>query len=143
LPYLNSMIYQSLRFIAEQLNAHLHTLEENTDLPNQFVILNNIDLLTKQEIQSLNNAVISLINISEESSIRNLPNYRLPKETTYSGIPLHLDLYVLISSCVAHSYENSLNHLSQIITFFHNDNTFSNLDDLTANTGSTKFKLNI
>src|SRR5690606_17027560 len=58
-------------------------------------------------------------------------------------IPLHLDLYVLISSCVAHSYENSLNHLSQIITFFHNNNTFSNLDDLTANTGSTKFKLNI
>ncbi len=138
------MIYQSLSFLTEQVNAYLQTLEENADLPEKFVVLKNVAQLTEQESMALDNVFITLVNISEESTMKNIPNYMQEGSSTiYRNAPVYLNMYVLFSSCVTKSYEKSLSYLSQIVAFFQGKNTFTNQNSPTLNEDLNNFKFTL
>ncbi|WP_257657867.1 DUF4255 domain-containing protein [Parapedobacter lycopersici] len=138
------MIYQSLSFLTEQVNAYLQTLEENADLPEKFVVLKNVAQLTEQESMALDNVFITLVNISEESTMKNIPNYKQEGGSTiYRNAPVYLNMYVLFSSCVTKSYEKSLSYLSQIVAFFQGKNTFTNQNSPTLNEDLNNFKFTL
>ena len=120
------MIYQSLIFLAEQLNAYLKTTDGNAGLADNFTKLKNVAHLTEDEIKNLDNVLITLVNISEEFTMKNNPNYVIEAgRANYRNAPLNLNLYVLFSACVTSSYEKSLIYLSHIVTFFQGKNTFT------------------
>ncbi len=134
------MIYQSLNFLAEQVNAYLPTLDGNDGMPEKFVVLKNVAQLTEQEIMALDNVFITLVNISEESTMKNIPNYvQEGGNTIYRNAPVYLNLYVLFSCCVTQSYEKSLKFLSQIVTFFQGKNSFTHQNSPSP-TGSRELK---
>jgi len=138
------MIYQSMNFLAEQVNAYLQTLDENAALPEKFVVLRNVAQLTEQEIQALDNVLITLVNLSEETTLKNTPNYvQEGGQTVYRNAPVYLNLHLLFSSCVAKSYEKSLTYLSQIVAFFQGKNTFTNQNSPTLNEDLNPFKFTL
>lgn len=118
------MIYETLQIICEQLDQYLSVYGLN-----KLVKLENIALLetSGENAEKLNGKVIvSLINIEEEKTLRNLPNYKVvnKEHTEYKNPPVHLNLYVLIcANC--NTYVNSLRSISKTIEFFQGKSTFT------------------
>ncbi|HEY9197288.1 MAG TPA: hypothetical protein VIM77_13520, partial [Mucilaginibacter sp.] len=69
------MIYQAVSFLAEQLNNYLKTTDGNAGLSSSFTQLRNVAHLSDDEIKGLENILVTLVNISEEFTMKNLPNY--------------------------------------------------------------------
>jgi hypothetical protein len=129
---LKMMIYQAVKLLAEQLNNHLKTTAGNASLPADFTQLRNVAQLTDKEIRSLNNVLVTLVNVAEDIPVKNMT------EHTRAGIsqiaPRYLSLYVLFSSCVYNSYQQSLINLSYLVDFFLNNSVFTKqADDDPAN----------
>lgn len=81
--------------------------------------LGNIGLLETENGDNLGNRIIlTLVNIEEESTLKNLPNFKkdLPR-IDYIEPPVFLNLYLLFS-CNFDLYETALIHLSSVIRFF-------------------------
>jgi len=136
------MIYQSISFLAEQLNNYLKTTEGNSSLPSTFTQLKNIAHLTDEEIKNLDNILVTLVNISEEFTMKNNPNYvREGDNINYRNAPLNLNLYVLFSACNQSNYDKSLIYLSSIVEFFQGKNTFTKQNSPTTKTGLKDFRL--
>jgi hypothetical protein len=134
------MIYQSLLFLAEQLNGYLQQVDSNWSI--NYVKLKNVAHLTEEEIKGLDNVLITLVNISEEFTMKNNPNYvRNGNDINYRNAPLNLNLYVLFAACVANSYEKSLISLSNIVTYFQGKNTFTKQNSPTTKTDMGDFRL--
>lgn len=137
------MIYQSLNFLTEQVNNYLKTTEGNEGIEN-IAILKNVAHLTDAELLNLENVLLTLVNISEESTMKNLPNHvREGELTQYRNAPIYLNLYILFSSCVIKSYANSLKLLSHIVEFFQGKSTFNNQNSPTAKEGMNTFKITL
>ncbi len=82
---------------------------------------------------------LSMVNISEEKTLTNLPNYVRNDTTlrvTYENPPVFLNLQILIVSTHA-GYSNALLVLSRAIRFFQSHNVFTqdsvNPDSITVN----------
>ncbi|MDB5155506.1 MAG: hypothetical protein JWR50_213 [Mucilaginibacter sp.] len=136
------MIYQSISFLAEQLNNYLKTTEGNSSLPSTFTQLKNIAHLTDDEIKNLDNILVTLVNISEEFTMKNNPNYvREGDNINYRNAPLNLNLYVLFSACNQTSYDKSLIYLSSIVEFFQGKNTFTKQNSPQTKTNLKDFRL--
>jgi hypothetical protein len=122
------MIFESLQLIAGELNKFLNYLSgQNDDL----VMLGNIAQLESHlpgNIDGsalLNKVVVTLINVEEEKTLKNTRNYKITaNETIYKNPPLHLNLYILISS-TSTVYDNALIYLSRVIKFFQGQNVFT------------------
>ncbi len=118
------MIYEAIQIISEQLDNYL-TAEGLSNL----VVLENIALLetTSENAENLKNKVVlTLLNLSEESSMKNLPNYKVidKSHTEYKNPPVHLNLFLLISgNC--NTYTNSLRSISKTIEFFQGKKLFT------------------
>lgn len=113
------MIYQTVSFLAEQLNNYLKTTDGNSGLSSSFTQLKNVAHLSDDEIKGLENILVTLVNISEEFTMKNIPNYvRNGDDINYRNAPMYLNLYVLFSACLHSSYEKSLIFLSHIVEFF-------------------------
>ena len=118
------MIYEALQIISEQLNLYL----SSEGLIN-LVKLENIALLET----SANNSekvdgkiILTLINLDEEKTLKNLPNYKVinKQSTEYKNPPIHLNLYLLISAN-CNTYVNSLRSISKTIEFFQGKSIFT------------------
>lgn len=114
------MIHPILKFLAEQMNAYIQDQNRSdTDITDPVVILQNISRLDDDLLKTTNKIIISLVNISEETSMKNNPDYISVRNnlTTYKNAPVNLNLYVMFTSFMT-NYENALIYLSLVLTFF-------------------------
>ena len=122
------MIDQALLLLKNELQAYIDSKQDSVD-----VGLDNIGMLGIPEGKNLNNhLIITLVNIEEESTLKNVSAQKRPFATTaiYENPPVFLNLYVLLSCCYADddsgkNYQNALMRLSHIIRFFQSRNSFS------------------
>jgi len=122
------MIDQALVLLKNELQAYIDSKQDTVD-----VSLDNIGMLGIPEGKNLNNHVlITLVNIEEESTLKNSSAQKRPfaNSALYENPPVFLNLYVLLSCCYADddsgkNYQNALMRLSHIIRFFQSRNSFS------------------
>lgn len=137
------MIYESLYYLQEQLNKHFCLLNEyNESISSAPFKLENIAILKENDLESAENIYITLVNLTEESSLKNLPNYKIEKgKTIYENPPVFLNLFVLFSACFNGAYDKSLMHLSHLVAFFQSKNIFTHKNSATNIFGDNEFKL--
>lgn len=118
------MIYEAIQIISQQLDNYLSA----AGLSN-LVTLENIALFetSSENTEKLTNKVVlTLLNLEEETTLKNLPNYKVIDKTTteYRNPPVHLNLFLLISgNC--NTYTNSLRSISKTIEFFQGKKIFT------------------
>jgi hypothetical protein len=117
------MIDTALILLRDELISYLSTKDSAT------VIVDNIGLFESASGNELSdNIVISLVNIEEESSLKNQPALKRPfaSSAIYQNPPVYLNLYVLIvCNYLGVSYTLALRRLSRVIQFFQSRNSFS------------------
>lgn len=130
------MIFEALSILRDELQAYFQLLGDN----GANVVLENIALLeSANDANLLNNIVISLVNVEEESTLKNLPNrVKSNGGISYVEPPVHLNLYLLICANYVggnpprNSYTLSLTRLSTVIQFFQSKKVFSLLNSPNA-----------
>ncbi len=128
------MLYESLLFLEGQLNKYFGKLnEENESIGSSPVKLENIAALKEDALDNAENIFVTLVNISEETTLKNIPNYRRENAVTvYENPPVYLNLYILFTACIHGAYDKSLMHLSHLIKFFQATNTFTHKNSATT-----------
>lgn len=121
------MIHLALSCLRDELNVWMTGLNQGL-LP--AALANVAALETQAGANIADGLLLSLVNIEEESTLKNLPAaQKLPNGTTrYEHPPVHLNLYVLVSAHfppTSAGYENALLHLSRVIGFFQNRKRFT------------------
>jgi hypothetical protein len=133
------MIHPVLKFLAEQLNNYIEQVKKPGDiLEAPYVILQNISRLDEDALKTTNKILISLINISEETSMKNNPDYTSVRNNlvTYKNPPVNVNLYIMITSFMT-NYENALIYLSYTLTFFQGKFSFTLKNSTTEVEGLT------
>ena len=122
------MIFEALDLLVQEIKAYLETVGISS---NNLVELGNISQIdvssggTGNSTSLQNKIILTLINIEEEKTLRNKPNYRIvDRQTEYKNPPVHLNIYLLFSM-TSTSYENALKYMSWIIKFFQQKNVFT------------------
>lgn len=121
------MIHPVLKFLAEQLNLYIDQVKKAGDgIDAPVSILQSIVRLDDEALKTTNKILISLVNFSEESTMKNNPSHTILKNDTveYKNPPINLNLFILVTSCMT-NYENALIYLSHAITFFQGKYTFT------------------
>lgn len=114
------MIHDSLQLIVNELNAALKG--NSSEDP---VFLGNIAQVESGTSEAEKQIVLSLVNVEEESSLKNGPHHRLKDgKVIYENRPVHLSLYLLFSANHK-NYASALKRLEAIITFFQGKNVFT------------------
>jgi uncharacterized protein DUF4255 len=117
------MIDVALILLRDELISYLSTRDSAT------VIVDNIGLFESSSGNELaDNIVISLVNVEEESALKNQPALRRPfaASALYRNPPVYLNLYVLFTCNYAgNNYRLALRRLSFIIQFLQSKNTFA------------------
>jgi hypothetical protein len=139
------MISHALIIVMNELNSHLHEAYES-DTPQ--VELGNLaeGLITNSGSIGLkrNMLYLSMVNIKEEKTLKNLPN-RFPNQTTlkvtYENPPVFLNFLILLAATHA-DYANALLWLSRAIRFFQFKNVFTqdNVDPASITTSAVPIK---
>jgi hypothetical protein len=123
------MIKPALILLREELRNYLAAKGDTTD-----VILENIGLLETNDATNLQQRiVISLVNVEEESTLKNSKHYLRSGSSVaeYSNNPVYLNLYLLFTANYTggdspkNNYLQSLQNLSFVISFFQSRNHFS------------------
>jgi hypothetical protein len=121
------MIHPVLRFLSEQLNNYVEEVKKAGDgVEAPYVMLQNISRLDEDALKNTNKILVSLLNIAEESTLKNNPDHiRIKNEVAgYGNPPLNLNLFVMVTSFMT-NYENALIYLSYALNFFQGKNTFN------------------
>jgi len=121
------MIHPVLKFLAEQINTYIEIVKKPGDgVDSPYVILQNIARLDDDTLKKTNNIFISLVNFSEEATMKNNHNHAILNNdmVTYKNPPVNLNLFVLVTVCMT-NYENALIYLSHAITFFQGKYSFT------------------
>jgi hypothetical protein len=121
------MIHPVLKFLGEQLNDYVDQVKkpgDGVEIP--YVILQNISRLDEDALKTTNKLFISLLNIAEESTMKNNPEYIKIKndQVAYGNPPINLNLFIMVTSFMT-NYENALIYLSYAITFFQGKYNFN------------------
>ncbi len=120
------MIDSALILLREELNEYIRSIPGNTDPT--YVVLGNVATLDNDGSDELRSTVvISLVNIEEESTLKNGKTFhKMPNGTVrYENSPIFLNLYLLFCANFPDNYTNALIRLSQIIRFFQGKQTFN------------------
>lgn len=100
------------------------------------VVIDNIGLLETTTGNTLTESiVISLVNVEEESALKNQPALKRPfiGNAVYQNPPAYLNLYVLITcNFSGNHYQLALRRLSYVIQFVQGKNSFSAASSATA-----------
>ncbi|WP_238178489.1 DUF4255 domain-containing protein [Calothrix sp. 336/3] len=118
-----------MRLIQVSLQRYIREVEPQLEAA-QIVIIDNI--ATAQELGGSNNqlnghVVMSLVNLQEETTLKNGSNYRLENgRTVYQNPPVHLNLFILFS-ILHNQHETALQLLSRIIEFFQSQKEISSI----------------
>ncbi|BAB75026.1 DUF4255 domain-containing protein [Anabaena sp. FACHB-709] len=114
------MISDAMRLIQVALQRYILEFEPELGL-SQVVIIENIAMaeeLGGQNNQINGHVVMSLVNLQEETTLKNSPHYRLDNgRTIYQNPPVNLNLFILFSA-LHNQYETSLRLLSRVVEFF-------------------------
>lgn len=123
------MIDKALILIRKELDAYVRARGESVN-----VVIDNVGLFETSNGASLNKAIIiTLVNVEEESALKNEPPLRRPigNSAIYQNPPVFLNLYVLFTCNFINeeeaggNYEMALRRLSFIIRFLQSKNSFS------------------
>lgn len=116
------MIYETLEIIKDQVSQFLDDKLSESNL----LVLENIAKMEDTDITTMNDKVVlSLINLEEEISMKNLPNVNFKNGSyEYKNKPVNLNLYVLFSANRS-VYTKSITALSAIIEFFQDKKVFN------------------
>lgn len=118
------MIDKALALLRDELDTYI-----DLSIGSGEVVVDNIGLLETSGTDTLTKRiVITLVNIEEESTLKN--NSALRRGTgpvaSYENPPVFLNLYVLITCNYSGSeYVHALERLSAIVRFFQSRNSFS------------------
>jgi hypothetical protein len=119
------MIDTALILLRDELSSYITLKDASVN-----VVIDNIGLVETSNGETLtNNVVITLVNIEEESTLKNQPALKRPfinNKGTYQNPPVYLNLYVLfVSNYSGNDYPLALKRLSYIIQFLQGKNSFS------------------
>ncbi len=121
------MIHPVLKFLVEQMNLYIDQVKKtDIDVVSPVAVLQSIVRLDEEILKTTNNILVSLVNFSEEATMKNIPNYALLNNdlVAYKNPPINLNLFILVTACMT-NYENALIYLSHAITFFQGKYTFT------------------
>lgn len=117
------MIYETLQILKEQLESYFEEVELG-----KILILDNIAMWesgSKDADRLDGKVVMTLLNIEEESTLKNTPSVKVVNgKSEYSNPPVNLNLFLLVSAN-CDSYELSLNSISRTIEFFQGKRIFT------------------
>ncbi len=126
------MIGLALKLLRDELSNYVFQNRTPGDtITAEDTILNNIALMESDSQADLNNKiVITLVNIEEESTLKNSSNIlRTATNVKYVEPPVFLNLYILVSCTLGQdmldAYEFALGRLSLVIQFFQAKKTFT------------------
>ena len=124
------MIHHAFTLLRNELKSYFTSLNDPVD-----VVVDNVGLLETQHADNLNDSVIlSLVNIEEESTLKNGRNVFASgseRMVRYVNTPVHLNLYVLVTANFPggtppnNGYALALAKLSSVIRFFQSRNYFT------------------
>jgi hypothetical protein len=118
------MIDRALLLLRNELQSYINFHDASVN-----VIVDNIGLFETSKGDSLtNNVIISLVNIEEESTLKNQPTLRRPVSNiaVYENPPVFLNLYVLFTcNYSGPDYPLALRRLSFIIQFLQSKTSFA------------------
>lgn len=142
------MIFKSLELIRRKLEAYINfqleleaqtkaeAIAERMGLPIQpldpeieEISFENVALFEsiREDENNTANILMSLVNVEEEATLKNNPNFRKIKlngEVDYQNPPVYINLYVLFTANHT-SYQNALKRLSLIMQFFQSKKVFT------------------
>lgn len=127
------MLHVALELISRELGVYLS--RSGIGYSDDIVIIDNIGLVESSgtEIEFDDKVVLTLVNIEEESTLKNLSPVKkgMNNRAIYETPPTFLNLYLLISACnkkgVADkkNYLASLKKISHVISFFQGKKRFT------------------
>ena len=126
------MIYKSLELIRQNLEDYIALrLGDSDALSVDLANIASFDLMKPEGEDAMSDSksklVMSLVNIQEETSLKNKELFRIKKmngEVDYQAPPVFINLYVLFSAC-HDSYSEALQKLSMVMEFFQSKNIFT------------------
>lgn len=124
------MIDAALQLLRNELSSYLSSKDPAS------VIIDNIGLFETSAGSSLTDSiVITLVNVEEESTLKNQPALKRPfaGSATYENAPVYLNLYVLFTcNYSGNDYILALKRLSYVIRFLQGKNVFSASSSVTG-----------
>ena len=119
------MIFEVLKILSQQVETYIDSTTEGSG---PSVLMENVAMLESQvegDTSMSDKILLSLINIKEESTLKNFPNKAISGNTVQTKNPIiNLNLYILFSANRA-SYEIALRDISHIIQFFQGKKIFT------------------
>lgn len=107
------MIYEALALIKQELSAYLESLDPN-DLPSV-----QLGGATDGAEQQTDRLLISLVNVAEEATLKNLSPYQRTPAGSFEVVnpPVYLNLFVLVTVNFQNA-ETALKRLAQVVQCF-------------------------
>ncbi|MBD2211463.1 DUF4255 domain-containing protein [Nostoc linckia FACHB-104] len=121
------MIFDAMRLIQVALQRYILEMEPELGA-GPIVLIDNIAMA--EELGGPNNqlnghVVMSLVNLQEETTLKNSPYYRLENNrTVYQNPPINLNLFILFSA-LHNKYDTALRLLSRVVEFFQSQTEIS------------------
>ena len=119
------MIYETLEIVMDQITKYLET-KPNDD---SVLILENIAKQDDASVLRLKDRIaVSLLNMEEESTLRNIPNISFKDgKTIYKNNKVNLNLYVLFAANRT-AYDKALVSINNIVEFFQSKKVFTQVN---------------
>ena len=125
------MIDKAVLLLKNELESYINFKDASVN-----VVIDNIGLFETSKGDTLtNNIVITVVNIEEESTLKNQPALRRPVGNTgiYQNPAVCLNLYILFTcNYSGNDYALALKRLSYIIQFLQSKNSFSASSSITG-----------
>lgn len=117
------MIYEVLQIVTDEVNNYLFSQGLTRSVKMENIAFMDGESDAAQEMQD--SVVLTLINLSEEPTLKNFPNTRTEaSKVMYQHNKINLNLYLLFSSN-RNTYAKSLKDISKIIEFFQGKHLFN------------------
>jgi hypothetical protein len=130
------MLSNLLSTVLVELNQYIHQSDAQPAGSPEAAVWGNIALRDDSTLSSEleNMLVMTLVNVEEESTLKNSHSFARPvgAGVSYSPPPVFLNLYLLFSANYR-NYETALTRLGQVIAFFQRKNTFTSLNSPSGN----------
>lgn len=119
------MIYETLEIVMDQITKFLDT-KPNDD---SVLVLENVAKLDDPTVPRIKDRIaVSLLNMEEEPTLRNIPNTSFKNgKTIYKNNKINLNLYVLFAANRT-AYDKSLVSISHIVEFFQSKKVFTQVN---------------
>ncbi len=117
------MIAHALTIVRNELDRHLATFNNAPGHAH----LGNVSEVAGQANGNRDRVVLSLVNVQEERTLRNVPTYVRDDVTLrvrYENPPTYLNLAVLVAATHT-EYPDAILELSRVLTFFQSRNVFT------------------